>query len=263
MRLVDTHAHLNHEELEPRVEEVLARAHAAGVEKVVVVGYDVPSSERAVRLARDHPGLYAAVGMHPYEAGRAGEAEISRIADLARDERVVAIGEIGLDYHGDGCAPREIQEHLLHRQLQIAQETSLPAVIHQRASGLDILGPLRAFPAVTPVFHCFSGDASLLSEGLAVGAYISFAGPITFRSNGDLRLLAADVPPERLLIETDSPYLAPVPHRGRTNEPAFVADTLRALAAARSGDPEELAAQTAANAEALFGLAGRPIMGES
>lgn len=255
MKLVDTHAHLNHEDLEPDVDALLVRARAVGVETIVVVGYDVVSSERAVRLARGHRGLYAAVGLHPYEAARAGDAEISRIGELAQEERVVAIGEIGLDYHGDAYAPRELQESLLRRQMEIAQRTALPVVIHQRACGHDILGPLRAFPDVTPVFHCFAGDRQLLTEGLALGAYISFAGPVTFRKNEELRLLATDVPLGRLLVETDAPYLAPEPHRGRTNEPAYVVETLRALAAARSAAPEELAAQTAANARELFRLA--------
>lgn len=248
MRIIDTHAHLNHEDLVPQIEEILERAHAAAVEEILVVGYDGPSSECAVALSHRYPGLWAAVGLHPYEAARAGEREIARVAELCRDPRVVAIGEIGLDFHGDDFAPAAQQEELLWRQFEIAREYRLPVVIHQRDSGLDILRSLRAFPEVVPIFHCFAGDAELLRQGLALGAYISFAGPLTFKRNDELRALAREVPSDRLLVETDSPYLAPVPHRGKPNEPAYVAHTLQVLAAARGEDLEKLAADTARNA---------------
>lgn len=260
MRLIDTHAHLNHEDLEPEAEEILERAHRAGVEKIVVVGYDVPSSERAVALAQKHHGLHAVVGLHPYEAAKAGDADLARIRALAREPHVVGVGEIGLDYHGDEFAPKVMQESLLRSQLAIAQELSLPVVIHQRDSGLDILAPLQEFQDVPKVFHCFAGDGELLRGGLAAGAYISFAGPLTFRRNDDLRKLCQDVPLDRLLVETDSPYLAPVPYRGKRNEPAYVAETLRALAQARKADVEALAEATSRNAARIFRLGEASIL---
>lgn len=250
--IVDSHAHLNHEDILPGVQDVLARAAAADVGRVVVVGYDAASSARAVELAQLWQELVAAVGLHPYEAGRAGPAEIGRIAALAEDVRVRAIGEIGFDFHGDP-APFEAQAGLVRAQLGIARRRGLPAVLHLRDAGMAIVPLLDEFPDVVPVFHCFSGGAQLLAAGLARGAYISFAGPLTYRANAALRAIAAGVPAERLLVETDSPYLAPQGRRGRTNEPAHVVETLQVLAEAQGTDRARLAAVTAANAFRVFG----------
>ena len=254
MRIVDTHAHLNHEDLAPQAGELVARASAAGVRHIVVVGYDVPSSRRAVEIAERFPGLVAVVGLHPYEAARCGEEELDEIARLAGHPQVRAIGEIGLDFHGDEPAAEERQDWLLRRQLALAQERGLPAVLHLRESGLRILHALDDFPGVTPVFHCFSGDERLLSEGLARGAYISFAGTLTFKKSDELRRLATLVPIGKLLVETDSPYLAPVPFRGKSNEPAYVRETLAALASAREQPPDALAEAVFGNACSLFRL---------
>ncbi|MDA8347106.1 MAG: TatD family hydrolase [Thermaerobacter sp.] len=254
MTIVDTHAHLNHEDLLPQAAEIVERAKAAGVDHIVVVGYDVPSSAAAVELAHRLDGLVAAVGLHPYEAVRSGEEEIAQIAKLAKDPMVRAIGEIGLDFHGDEPAPPKRQDWLVRRQFEVARTAGLPVVLHLRDSGLRIVEVLDDFPDMTTVFHCFSGDAALLQAGLARGAYISFAGPLTFKKNDELRLLAAQVPAERLLVETDSPYLAPVPFRGKPNEPAYVRETLAALAAARGAAPESLAEITSSNARSLFRL---------
>ena len=250
--IVDSHAHLNHEDLADEVEEVLRRAEAAGVGAVVVVGYDLPSSRRAVELAERLPQLAAVVGLHPYEAGRAGEAEIRAIADLARSPRVGAIGEIGLDFHGDGYAPKELQMELARSQMTIAREKGLPVVLHLRESGLDILRLLDAYPDVRAVLHCFDGGEALLTEALARGAFISFAGNLTYRRNDTLRELARKVPPDRLLVETDSPYLAPQAHRGRRNEPAYVVETLATLASARGESAADVAQSTGRNACAVF-----------
>ena len=250
--IVDSHAHLNHEEMLPEVEAVLERAAAAGVGAVVVAGYDVPSSERAVELAQRFPNVTAAVGLHPYEAGRAGAAEIAAIAALACERGVGAIGEIGLDYHGDAYAPKELQMELVRRQMAIAREAGLPVVLHLREAGLDIIPLLDAYPDTRAVFHCFDGGAALLTEALARGAFISFAGNLTYRRNEELRLLAARVPRERLLVETDSPYLAPQAHRGRRNEPAYVVETLAALADCQGVAAADLALQTGRNARDVF-----------
>lgn len=250
--IVDSHAHLNHEDLTDEVEAVLERAAAAGVDAVVVVGYDVPSSRRAVELAECLPQLAAVVGLHPYEASRAGEAEIRAIAELARSPRVAAIGEIGLDFHGDTYAPKDLQLELTELQMDIARELGLPAVFHLRESGLDILRVLDAYPDVRAILHCFDGGEALLTEALARGAFISFAGNLTYRRNDALRELARSVPQERLLVETDSPYLAPQGHRGRRNEPAYVVETLATLASARGESVEDLALSTSRNACSVF-----------
>ncbi len=254
MRIVDSHAHLNHEDLLPEAAEVVERARAAGVSHIVVVGYDVPSSAEAIALAARFPGLVAAVGLHPYEAGRCGEMEISEIAALAEHPLCRAIGEIGLDFHGEEPALPERQDWLLRRQFEIARRLGLPVVLHQRESGLRILPVMDDFPDVTAVFHCFAGDGELLSEGLRRGAYISFAGPLTFKKNDELRRLAALVPAEKLLVETDSPYLAPVPFRGKRNEPAYVRETLIALANTRGEAPEQLSEIAFSNAVSVFQL---------
>ena len=250
--IVDSHAHLNHEDLADEVGAVLERAAAVGVGAVVVVGYDVPSSRRAVELAERLPQVAAVVGLHPYEAGRAGATEIQAIADLARSPRVAAIGEIGLDFHGDAYAPKELQLEFTERQMDIARELGLPAVFHLRESGLDILRVLDAYPDVRAILHCFDGGEALLTEALARGAFISFAGNLTYRRNDALRELSRRVPQSRLLVETDSPYLAPQGHRGRRNEPAFVVETLAALAAARGESAQDLARSTGQNACSVF-----------
>ena len=250
--IVDSHAHLNHEDLLEDVEAVLQRAAAAGVGAVVVVGYDLPSSRLAVEIAERLPQVAAVVGLHPYEAARAGESGIRAISELAHSTRVGAIGEIGLDFHGDGYAPKELQMELARRQMAIARERGLPVVLHLRESGLDILPLLDAYPDVRAVFHCFDGGEALLKEALARGAFISFAGNLTYKRNAALRSLAARVPPERLLVETDSPYLAPQGHRGRRNEPAFIVEALAALADAQGATVADLALRTSQNARAVF-----------
>lgn len=254
MRIIDSHAHLNHGDLLPQVQEVLRRARDAEVDGVVVVGYDLQSSEAAVELAHTHPNLVAAVGLHPYEAASYTEGDLQRIAELARDPAVHAIGEIGLDFHGDDAAPAKDQERLARAQFEIARARRLPAVLHQRDSGLRIEPLLDAFSDIQVVFHCFAGDRALLRTGLEHGAYISFAGPLTYRRNADLRELAGEVPLERLLVETDSPYLAPQGHRGRTNEPAYVLETVAMLAQLRGMSLEAMATHTAQNARKAFRL---------
>jgi TatD DNase family protein len=250
--IVDSHAHLNHEDLLGEADAVLERARAAGVGAVVVVGYDVPSSRQAVELAERLPNVVAVVGLHPYEAGRATDDDIRAIFELARSTRVAAIGEIGLDYHGDEFAPKALQLSLARRQMAIADELGLPAVLHLRESGLDILPLLDAYPGVRAVCHCFDGGEALMTEALARGAFISFAGNLTFKRNETLRSLSGRVPLGRLLVETDSPYLAPQGHRGRRNEPAFIVETVATLAAAQGVSAEDLALATSRNAREIF-----------
>jgi len=257
--IVDTHAHLNHEDLMGEVEAVIERASAEDVGTIIVVGYDVPSSERAVELANGHPQLAAVVGLHPYETQRAGAEELARIAQLAEELCVRAIGEVGFDFHEDDAAPRELQERLLRAQFAIARSRALPVVLHQRDSGTAILPVLDDYKDVTCVFHCFSGDEDLLAAGVARGVYFSFAGPLTYKRNERLRELVREVPRDRLLVETDCPYLAPAGHRGRRNEPAYVRETLTALAREIALNLDEAAALTTANARRAFHLEARPV----
>jgi TatD DNase family protein len=245
--MIDTHAHLAPEE----AEEVLARARAAGVERVVTVATTIPGAGEAIGIAAAHDGVYASLGVHPHEAGGGEAGRLAELRELLADPRAVAVGETGLDYFRD-YAPREAQRRLFEMQLELAAELGKPVVIHTRAADEDTLDALATF-AGTVVLHCFSSPP-LLEPALEHGWYVSFAGNVTYPKAPELREAAARVPADRVLAETDSPYLAPQPVRGRRNEPAFVMHTLEALAAARGDDPGALEAQIDANATAAFGL---------
>ncbi len=259
MRLVDSHAHLNHPDYHPELDAVLARAAEAGVTAILVPGYDLESSRQAVALAaRDHagaPALYAAVGIHPHDAEMCDDAALAVLRELLAHPRVVAVGETGLDYYRDR-SPREKQQAALRAHLSLARETDKPIILHNRDADSDLLRLLRAegLPAAGGVLHCFSGDAALAEEALALRLMVSAAGQVTFKNAAPLRQALVTVPHDRLLIETDSPYLAPVPHRGRRNEPAWVAEVARGLAAVHGTTPEALAAATTENAGRLFGI---------
>jgi TatD DNase family protein len=245
--MIDTHAHLAPEE----AGEVLARAHAAGVERVVTVATTIADAHEALGLAARHPGVYASLGVHPHEAGGEEAGRLAELHDLFADPRAVAVGETGLDYFRD-YAPREAQRRVFAAQLELASQLGKPVVIHTRAADEDTVEALAAFEG-TVVLHCFSSPA-LLEPALERGWYVSFAGNVTYPKAPELREAAARVPADRLLAETDSPYLAPQPVRGRRNEPAFVMHTLEALAAVRGDDPGALEARIDANASAVFGL---------
>ena len=256
MTLIDTHAHLD----DPRFADlpaVLARAAAAGVARILTIGIDRGTSEASVALARQHPVLAAAVAIQPNHAAEAGPGDFDRIAELAADPRVVAVGETGLDRHWDR-APFDLQEELFVRHLALARRVGKPVVIHCRQAEADVVRVLTAdFAANGPVpgvMHSFSGDLATAEACLGLGLHVSFAGMVTYKTAADLRAVAAAVPAERLLVETDSPYLAPEPVRGKRNEPANVAHTLRRLAEVRGVGVEQLAAATTANARRLFGL---------
>jgi TatD DNase family protein len=248
--MIDTHAHLDGFE-DPAA--VLARARAAGVERVVTVATSVPSAREALELCEREDGVYAALGLHPHEAGGVGERELEELRDLLAHPKAVAVGETGLDYHRD-LAPRKRQAEVFQAQRALAVERGLPLVVHTRAADEDTVAALRRLPAgVAVVLHCFS-SAALLEPALERGWYVSFAGNVTYPKAPELRWAAARVPAERLLVETDSPYLAPQPVRGRRNEPAYVVHTLAALAEVRGEDSTALAARIDANAAQLFAL---------
>ena len=246
--MIDTHAHLD--ACDDDAGELVARATAAGVERIVSIGAGIESCRATIAIAETHQTVHAAVGIDPHkaatEAGRAGE-----LAAFVSHPRVVAVGETGLDYHYGAGTKRE-QRLLFDAQLALADEAGLPVVIHCREAAADTVDALAGFDGVV-VLHCFS-EPELLPAALQRGYYVSFAGNATYSKSGDLRAAATRVPADRLLVETDSPYLAPQPRRGRPNEPANVVHTVAALAAARGEEAAEVGARTAANARVAFGL---------
>jgi TatD DNase family protein len=255
--LVDTHAHLDDEQFAADLPAVLGRALADGVSRVVTVATTAPSSAVCAGLARQHPALFATVGIHPNHAAEAAPGAWDEVVALVGRERVVAVGETGLDRHWD-YTPFPVQEDYFVRHLELARRHNFPVVVHCREAEADVLRLLRAdferHGPVRGVMHSFSGDAALAEACLAMGLYLSFAGMLTYKNAGALREVAARVPRDRLLVETDSPYLSPVPLRGRRNEPAHVVHTAAVLAGLQGMSPDELAEQTTANARTLFGL---------
>jgi TatD DNase family protein len=245
--VIDTHAHLD-ALAEP--DAVLARAREAGVSRVITIGTGIDSCRRALALTA-HDGVYAALGIDPHQAASDEAHRVGELHELLENERVVAVGEAGLDYHY-GAETKDDQRRLFEAQLGLARELRLPVVIHTREANGDTAAILREHDG-TVVMHCFS-EPGLLAVGLERGWYFSFAGNVTYPQAGELREAASEVPADRILAETDSPYLAPQPLRGRPNEPAHVMHTVAALAVARGEDSDELAAQIDANATAAFSL---------
>lgn len=236
------------------IDAVLGRATAAGVDTIVTIGESLATSEAAVEIAGAHPNVYASVGLHPHHAKDRTDALMARLRELAALPKVVAIGEAGLDYHYDN-SPRPDQRAAFAEQVRLAHETGLALVIHTRDAWDDTFAILRdeGMPERT-VFHCFSGGASEAERSLEIGAYLSFSGIVTFPKGGDLREAAAVAPLEKIVVETDAPFLAPVPHRGRPNEPAYVIHTAAQIAEVHGVTPDAVAAATTANARRLFAL---------
>jgi TatD DNase family protein len=278
---VDSHTHLNHPRLLRRLDEVLARAKQAGVSAMVVVGYDLPSSELAVELSEANPNLWAAVGIHPHDASHLDDSSLAHLRSLASRERVVAIGETGLDFHRD-LSPPDAQVEAFRRQLDLARETSLPALLHCREAQeqmLDIAAEFASVPAVggfaagtraALVWHCFEGTDEHAARAVALGMMVGFTGTITrkseeavspagagrpaARSAAELRQIAAGIPADRLLLETDCPYLSPEPGRQRDNEPANVIAVAEHLAAARGVAVDAVIRVTTDNARRVLGV---------
>ena len=247
--MIDTHAHLDAGSDPP--EELIRRARAAGVERIVAVGSGIESCLATLALADRHDGVFAALGIHPHQAGGDESARIDELHGLLGDERAVAVGETGLDFFRD-YAPHDDQRRAFARQLELADELGKPVVVHSRAAD-DATAALLADFAGTVVLHCFSSPA-LLPVALERGYYVSFAGNVTYPNAEELRDAARRVPSDRLLAETDTPYLAPQPVRGKTNEPAYIVHTVAALASARGEDANELGERLTANATAAFRL---------
>lgn len=249
---IDTHAHLEMEVFDSDREEVLKRAVEAGLTAIVTVGTTLADCKKAVALAGRYPPLYAAVGIHPHEVKGIDSGTYDALRLLARRDKVVAIGEIGLDFFYDH-SPREVQIRRFAEQLDLAEELDMPVIIHDREAHSETLRILRPRKGrLRGVLHCFSGDQAMARECLDMGFHLSVAGPVTYPKAERLREVAREMPLERLLIETDAPYLAPQPHRGKRNEPAYVVETAGCLAEIRGLPVGELERLTAANARRLF-----------
>jgi TatD DNase family protein len=262
MALIDTHCHLDYEAFDSDRSEVLRRAQEAGVEMIVAPGTSTTSSAASAALSAQHAAVYAAVGVHPNDTAAWTPQSIAQLRELAAKPKVVAIGEIGLDYYWDK-APKDVQKKALQAQLELAAEMELPVIVHNRESNDDLLAmllewqqglqaagsPLAGRPGV---LHSFSGDRQMAEKALAAGYFLGFTGPLTFKNAPELQALAADVPLDRILVETDSPFLSPHPLRGQRNEPARVKLVAEKLAALKALGFDEVAAATTANAERLF-----------
>jgi len=252
VKLVDSHCHLDDKQFAADRDAVIDRARAAGVERLMAIGTGdgPPDLETAVRLADAFPFFYATVGVHPHDASKAVDESFDRLRDLLAHPKVLALGEIGLDYHYD-FSPRDTQRAVFVRQIELAREAGIPIVIHTREAWTDTLQILRENYSGAGIFHCFTGGPAEAREALDLGFHLSFGGVLTFPKAEPVREAARLTPQDRLLVETDAPYLAPVPHRGKRNEPAFLVDTVRKLAEIRGTSPEELAAVTTRNFERL------------
>jgi TatD DNase family protein len=253
--MFDTHCHLNHPDLAPDLVRVIARAHDVGVREMLVVGYDLPSSREAVRLANEIDGVWAAVGFHPHDAKLYDNAAEAEIRGLAQEPRVVAIGEIGLDFYRD-LSPREVQARVFERQLALAQEVGKPVVLHHRDSREEAYRILAgvADGMAGCIVHCFNDSAEWVHRWLDLGFVIGIAGPVTYKRNDRLRELVAGLPRDRILIETDCPYLAPHPYRGKRNEPAYLTLVAEEVARCWSSNVEAVAHATTATAHRILGL---------
>lgn len=254
--LVDTHTHVQVHQFANDRAEVLEQAFAADVGQCIVPGMDVPTSDDAIALAARYPGrIFAAVGTHPHDAQTLTETAMAAQRTMLGQPGVVAVGEIGLDYYRN-LSPRAVQRDALVRQFALAREFRLPIILHNRESHSDLVTLLRTEGAgLRGVFHCFIGDRAMARDALDLGFYLSFAGPVTFPRNTELADVAAWAPLDRILVETDAPYLSPVPFRGKRNEPQRVALVAQRIAGLRNLPVGEVAAQTTRNAQTLFGLA--------
>jgi len=260
VKLVDSHCHLDDSQFDQDRADVIRRAREAGVERLLAIGTGSgpPDLEAAIRLAEQYPFIYATVGVHPHDAAKATAETWKRLGELAGHPKVVAIGEIGLDYHYD-FSPRPVQVEAFGIQLGIAAGAGKAIIIHTREAWDDTLRMIRTAWRGGGIMHCFTGDAAQAEEALRLNLHLAFGGVVTFPKAESVRQAARLTPDDCLLVETDCPYLAPVPHRGKRNEPAFLVETVRRLAAVRGSTPGEIAALTTRNFERLFECCLRPV----
>lgn len=261
---IDSHAHIESDDFDIDRDQVIERALASGVEIIVNIGngdVERDSHEKAFRVAEKYPFIYTTVGLHPHEARLLDDNLSAKLADMSQHTKVIAWGEIGLDYHYDN-SPRDVQRDAFRKQLRMARERNLPAVLHTREAEADTLAILEEEwkgSGLPGIVHCFTGTRPFAQAAIELGFLISFSGVVTFRKAEDLRATAAALPENKILIETDSPFLAPVPHRGRRNEPAYVIETARCIAGLRGISVEETGRITTENFKRLF----RPDTAES
>jgi TatD DNase family protein len=254
MRLIDSHCHLDFPDFAEETEAVVNRASAAGVERLITISTRVAQGARLVALAERFAEVYFTIGTHPHQAAEEAQTDAAAIRAFAAHPKCVGIGEAGLDYHYD-YAPRDVAAKVFRAQIALARALDLPLVIHARDADDDVAAILReenekgAFKAV---LHCFTSSRALAETGLGLGFYVSFSGVLTFKNSQDLRDIARDVPLDRLLVETDAPFLAPIPHRGKRNEPSFVTETARVLAEVKGVAEKTIADATRANVLRLF-----------
>lgn len=253
--LFDTHVHLNDEQFDNDLQEVIERAKEAGVDYMVVVGFNRPTIERAISLVDTFDFLYASVGWHPVDAIDMKEEDLDWLESIAAHPKVVALGEMGLDYHWDK-SPHDVQKEVFRKQIGLAKKLELPIIIHNRDATEDVVQMLREENAkeVGGIMHCFSGSAETAKECVELNFHISLGGPVTFKNAKKPKKVAMEVPLDRLLIETDCPYLAPHPYRGKRNEPAYVKLVAEQIAELKGISYEEVAEKTTENAKKLFGI---------
>ncbi len=251
----DSHAHLDDSRFDSDRDAVLQRAWDNGIRRILTIGNGSGPDQMGcgVPLAEAHDWIYTSVGVHPHDAGKVEERHYSQMAELSEHPKVIAIGETGLDYYYDH-SPRDVQQEVFKRQLDLAQKLALPAIIHTRDADADTEEILKQSGATRGVIHCFTSGERLADFALSIGFAISFSGIVTFPNAKALAEIARRIPADRILFETDCPYLAPVPHRGKRNEPGFVADTTRFVAELRGVAPDELAARASANFDRVFAV---------
>ncbi|MBY0064629.1 MULTISPECIES: TatD family hydrolase [Priestia] len=253
--LFDTHVHLNAEQYEDDLQEVINRALEKGVQKMVVVGFDEPTIKKAIQIAETYDFIYASVGWHPVDAIDMTDEHLAWIEELAQHPKVVALGEMGLDYHWDK-SPKEVQKDVFRRQIRLARKVNLPIIIHNRDATEDVVTILKEehVEEVGGIMHCFTGSIEVAKQCMDMNMYISFGGPVTFKNAKKPKEVATELPLDKLLIETDCPYLTPHPFRGKRNEPGYVSYVAEQIAELKGITYEELADITTANAKKLFGI---------
>ena len=259
--LIDTHCHLEMEQYDSDRDEVIKRASGQNVEAMITVGTNIESNHRVLALAGEYENIYASVGIHPHDATSATEKIYDEITGWSRNRKTVAIGETGLDYHYDN-SPREIQRNVFAKHLELAKNLDLPAIVHSRDAKEDTLSILRDSGISKGVLHCFSGDSEMAEKAMMMGLHISFAGPVTFKKAERSREIVKLIPDDYLLVETDAPYLAPVPYRGKRNEPSYVVLTAQTIADIRGVILDDIARITTINARRLFNIGDIPRKGE-
>lgn len=261
MILIDTHCHLNFDSYDADREAVIARAAEADVRRIIIPATDLETTHQAIDLAAQHEGVYATVGVHPNSSASFSDSDLEALESLSRAPKVVAVGEIGLDYHWD-LSPKEAQWRAFEAQLTLAARLGLPVIIHNREASDDVIAILETWAAGLPaplrdhpgVLHSFSAPPAIAERALAAGFYLGFTGPVTFKNADELRQIAASTPIDRILVETDGPFLTPTPHRGKRNEPAYVRLIAERLAALKTTSLEAFAQVTTENAVRLFSL---------